>query len=301
MAFRSLLGSLVRGSMRCSSSLGQRIAVEEAMGSEVSVQADRLRSLRNSLFYSDGRKSPVAAAAGTSAVVAGSSRYLHSMAVAQTAKMVRPRDGSSLPGIVVQGSLASPAGRGARRFHNLRDVVFEHADGVTATLSVVIFSVVAANEAQKEDIPTKTNPYLRSSQLREDLLRERESYNKTIPDEKTVFREYMEDDQAMRARFKKWMEKYGRTYRDEVEMARRFKLFKAAARFTDAFNDDSAKAGSSTTFGLNNFSDWNKEELARLYGYRGNFDYFKMVMSYLVPQGIWYQVGGSANNKEFGD
>lgn len=121
------------------------------------------------------------------------------------------------------------------------------------------------DEARKEDTPTKTNPYFRSNQLMEDLIRERASYNETTPDEKTVVREYMEDDQAIRARFKDWMKEHGRTYKqDEVEEARRFKIFKSVARFSDAANDDSANAGHSTRFGLNEFSDWNQEELARM-------------------------------------
>uniref|UniRef100_A0A0E0R629 Serpin domain-containing protein n=1 Tax=Oryza rufipogon TaxID=4529 RepID=A0A0E0R629_ORYRU len=205
---------------------------------------------RNALFfYSDARRKSLVAA-NTSAFAARSSRCLHSM-----------------------GSLGSPAGRRARRFHDLRDVVSEHADAATATLSVVVFSAVAGilhlmqdtDEARKEDTPTKTNPYFRSNQLMEDLIRERASYNETTPDEKTVVREYMEDDQAMRARFKDWMKEHGRTYKqDEVEEARRFKIFKSVARFSDAANDDSANAGHSTRFGLNEFSDWNQEELARM-------------------------------------
>uniref|UniRef100_A0A0D3HJV7 Serpin domain-containing protein n=1 Tax=Oryza barthii TaxID=65489 RepID=A0A0D3HJV7_9ORYZ len=224
---------------------------------------------RNALFfYSDARRKSLVAA-NTSAFAARSSRCLHSM-----------------------GSLGSPAGRrSARRFHDLRDVVSEHADAATATLSVVVFSAVAGilhlmqdtafllfyialdphefilsvDEARKEDTPTKTNPYFRSNQLMEDLIRERASYNETTPDEKTVVREYMEDDEAMRARFKDWMKEHGRTYKhDEVEEARRFKIFKSNAKFTDAANADSAIAGHSTRFGLNEFSDWNEKELARM-------------------------------------
>ncbi|EEC67917.1 hypothetical protein OsI_35617 [Oryza sativa Indica Group] len=184
----------------------------------------------------------------------------------------------------------------------MRDVVLEHADAATATLSVVVFSAVAGilhlmqdtDEARKEDTPTKTNPYFRSNQLMEDLIRERASYNETTPDEKTVVREYMEDDQDIRARFKDWMKEHGRTYKqDEVEEARRFKIFKSVARFSDAANDDSANAGHSTRFGLNEFSDWNQEELARMcccMPARSDGGYFEMVLSYLVPQGIWHQV-----------
>uniref|UniRef100_A0A0D9W189 Cathepsin propeptide inhibitor domain-containing protein n=1 Tax=Leersia perrieri TaxID=77586 RepID=A0A0D9W189_9ORYZ len=39
-----------------------------------------------------------------------------------------------------------------------------------------------------------------------------------------------DDDQAMKARFEGWI----KTYKDEVEKARRFKLFKSVARFADA-------------------------------------------------------------------
>ncbi|OEL30425.1 hypothetical protein BAE44_0008556 [Dichanthelium oligosanthes] len=69
------------------------------------------------------------------------------------------------------------------------------------------------------------------------------SYNKTMPDNKTVVQEYMEDDGAVRARFEEWMKEYGRTYKDEVEKSRRFKIFKSTARYADAANADAAKAG----------------------------------------------------------
>lgn len=132
------------------------------------------------------------------------------------------------------------------------------------------------------------------------MRREMASYNKAMPDEKAVVREYMEEDGAMRARFEEWMKAYGRTYKDEVEKARRFKIFKSVVRFTDAFTDDASKAGCSARFGLNEYSDWNAEEVARLSGIPAWRDggYFKMVMSYLAPQEIWHQTG-SANNKVY--
>ncbi|OEL37679.1 hypothetical protein BAE44_0001302 [Dichanthelium oligosanthes] len=81
----------------------------------------------------------------------------------------------------------------------------------------------------------------------------------------------------MRARFEEWMEEYGRTYKDEVEKARRFKIFKSTARYADAANADAAKAGHSNRFGLNEYSGWNAEEMARLYG----GGYLQMIMPYL--------------------
>ncbi|CAL4937097.1 unnamed protein product [Urochloa decumbens] len=285
MALRSL-GSLVRA-RTCSSSSG-------------------IAEQRNSVFRVDGRS---AAAALISDFAA--SRGLHTRASAETAaRIVLASDGYSiLPRIAVHGPLGSPAGRGARRFHVLRDVVAERAHGAFSALSMAGFAVsfgilytmketsdsslIRRRPQGKEDTPIM----LRYHQLMEEMKRESASYNKTVPDEKAVVQEYMEADQAMRARFEEWMEEYGRTYKDEVEKARRFKIFRAVARSADASSAAAAEAGRSARFGPNEFSDWNKEEIARLYGIKVTRDggYLKVVMSYLAPQEIWHQVDIAKN------
>ncbi|CAN6308485.1 unnamed protein product [Urochloa humidicola] len=193
-----------------------------------------------------------------------------------------------------------PLGSGARRFHVLRDAVAERAHAAFSALSVAVFTVSfgilytmqetgdISDEALKEDTPIM----LRSQQLMEEMKRERASYNKTVPDDKDVVQEYMEADQAMRARFEEWMKEHGRIYKDEVEKTRRFKIFDSVARFVDASNAAAAEAGRSIRFGLNEYSDWNKEELAKMCGIpvRRDGGYLKMVLSYLAAQEIWHQV-----------
>ncbi|KAF8718890.1 hypothetical protein HU200_025205 [Digitaria exilis] len=68
----------------------------------------------------------------------------------------------------------------------------------------------------------------------------------------------------MKARFEEWIKQFGRTYKDEVEKARRFKIFKSSARFVDVANAESVQARSSIRFGLNDFSDRNAKEMPGL-------------------------------------
>ena len=172
-----------------------------------------------------------------------------------------------------------------------------------------MFIPAAADEAQEDDHYTKTAAAL---QLMDEMEREMEAYCTTMPDEKAVVQEYMEEDEAMRARFEEWMKEYDRTYKDEVEKARRFKMFKAFARCVDVANAESAQAGSSARFGLTEFADWNAEEMSRaemsgllraaplsdeemseLFGAAPLSDeeeYLEMAKRYLVAQGIWDKV-----------
>jgi hypothetical protein len=149
--------------------------------------------------------------------------------------------------------------------------------------------LIPVDKARKEDTHTT---YLLSHRLMEEMERELASYSKTIPDEKAVAQEYMEDDLVMKARFQEWMEEYGKTYKDEVEKARRYKIFKSVARYVDAVNAEAVKAGQSVRFGLNEYSDWSAEQRAAMYGTptSGDDGYLKIVMSYLAPQWIWHQV-----------
>uniref|UniRef100_K4AIJ5 Cathepsin propeptide inhibitor domain-containing protein n=1 Tax=Setaria italica TaxID=4555 RepID=K4AIJ5_SETIT len=212
----------------------------------------------------------------------------------------RARTCSSSPGIAVQGGLG-----GARRFHSLRDLVIEHAHGSPAALIAAAFSVFAGisnmidtdesdkarmdedteAEARTEEDPSmRTDAYLRYMQASKDMLREMASYNKALPgknpiDEVALDQEGMKNDEAMRARFEDWMKQYGRTYQDEEEKARRFKIFKAVARFVDVTNAVADELEFHFCMGLNEFSDWNHEEFAGRCGtkHMSDDEYFSMI------------------------
>lgn len=53
------------------------------------------------------------------------------------------------------------------------------------------------------------------------------------------------------------MKQYDRTYKDEEERAKRFKIFKAVARFVDVTNAVSEELEFDVVMDLNDFSDWN--------------------------------------------
>lgn len=133
-------------------------------------------------------------------------------------------------------------------------------------MTVVAFSVFAGvwywmKDTDKsvlmgdEDPAMKTDAYLRTVQAAADLKRAMASYNEAVVEED------MDDDPAMRARFEGWMKEYGRTYKDEEEKARRFKIFKAFARSVDANNAEAAESGSTVRYGLTQFADWNTQEI----------------------------------------
>ncbi|KAL6660619.1 hypothetical protein ACP70R_001654 [Stipagrostis hirtigluma subsp. patula] len=65
-------------------------------------------------------------------------------------------------------------------------------------------------------------------------------------------------EEAMKARFGKWMVDHGRTYKDEAEKARRFQVLKANADFIDRSN----AAGKKYRLATNKFSDLTAEEFA---------------------------------------
>jgi uncharacterized protein with gpF-like domain len=96
-----------------------------------------------------------------------------------------------------------------------------------------------------EDPSMRMDVYRQFLQAAKEVERERAAYNKTMSgngkkatnNEVTysdvLDQDDMKDDQAMRARFEEWTKEYGRTYLDEEEKARRFKIFKSVARFAD--------------------------------------------------------------------
>jgi hypothetical protein len=108
-----------------------------------------------------------------------------------------------------------------------------------------------------EDPAMKTDAYLRRVQAEADLKRAMESCDEAVV-------EHIDDDPAMRARFDDWIKKYGRTYKDEAEKARRFKIFKAFARSVDVNNAEAAESGSTVQYGLTKFADWNSQEVRSL-------------------------------------
>ncbi|CAL5050708.1 unnamed protein product [Urochloa decumbens] len=306
MALRSL-GSLVRGPIRaraCSSSPGipvhQGAPLRSAAGSEA--EAHALHGLRSLAYHVDAR--PVPAAAAAAAVSASArTRGLHSSRGFFTAKSDRAGAGYSSPRIIVQASSTGsvPGKKGARRFHSLRDLAAAHPRGAHAALTVAAFSACAgiwymnmihtdepsgSDEARTEEDMEEDDPFLRTDAYRRykqalnDMEREMESYNKPLPDKNdvvTLDQEDMKDDEAMRARFEDWMKEFGRTYRDEEEKERRFRIFKANARFVDVANAVADDLESDVCMGLNDFADWNMEEFLARCGHMSDDEYLTMM------------------------
>jgi hypothetical protein len=77
------------------------------------------------------------------------------------------------------------------------------------------------------------------------------------------------------------MKEYGRTYNDEVEKARRFKIFKSVAKCADVVDVEAAQAEHSTHFGTNQFADWSEEEMSMLVLHMLMRKYLQMVKPYL--------------------
>ncbi|PKU84712.1 Ananain [Dendrobium catenatum] len=63
----------------------------------------------------------------------------------------------------------------------------------------------------------------------------------------------------MEVRYQQWMAQYGRVYKDPVEKARRFKIFKANAEYIDSAN---ANAGRKYRLALNQFADFTNDEFS---------------------------------------
>ncbi|MCD7453480.1 hypothetical protein HAX54_021104 [Datura stramonium] len=68
---------------------------------------------------------------------------------------------------------------------------------------------------------------------------------------------------SMLERHEKWMSHHGRVYKDDVEKAERFKIFKENVDFIDSFNNDAAH---SYQLGLNKFADISNEEFQSMVG-----------------------------------
>ncbi|CAD6257842.1 unnamed protein product [Miscanthus lutarioriparius] len=74
-------------------------------------------------------------------------------------------------------------------------------------------------------------------------------------------------EEAMTARHEKWMAEHGRTYKDEAEKARRFKVFKANVAFVDTSN--AAAGGKKYHLAINGFADMTHDEfMARYTGFK---------------------------------
>jgi cathepsin L len=74
-------------------------------------------------------------------------------------------------------------------------------------------------------------------------------------------------EEAMTARHEKWMAEHGRTYKDEAEKARRFKVFKANVAFVDTSN--AAAGGMKYHLAINRFADMTHDEfMARYTGFK---------------------------------
>ncbi|TVU03770.1 hypothetical protein EJB05_50678 [Eragrostis curvula] len=69
-------------------------------------------------------------------------------------------------------------------------------------------------------------------------------------------------EEAMKATHEKWMEEHGRTYKDEAEKARRFKVFKANVDFIHRSN---AAGDKKYTLAVNKFADITRDEFTAMY------------------------------------
>nr|GLL28907.1 ervatamin-B-like [Ipomoea trifida] len=70
------------------------------------------------------------------------------------------------------------------------------------------------------------------------------------------------EEASLLQRHEEWMAHHGRSYRDEVEMATRFRIFKKNLEYIESFN----KAGNkSYKLGLNKFSDLSHEEFRSMF------------------------------------
>ncbi|KAI5010422.1 hypothetical protein ZWY2020_012559 [Hordeum vulgare] len=65
------------------------------------------------------------------------------------------------------------------------------------------------------------------------------------------------EEEAMRKRFKEWMDRYHRKYKDEEEKAQRYELFKKCAEKVDKLN----ALPDGVTYGTNHFCDRSEEEM----------------------------------------
>nr|XP_051192274.1 transmembrane emp24 domain-containing protein p24beta3-like isoform X3 [Lolium perenne] len=68
-------------------------------------------------------------------------------------------------------------------------------------------------------------------------------------------------EEAMKKRFQEWMARHHRTYKDEEEKVRRYKLFKDCANRVDKLN----ALGDGVTYKTNDFCDRSKEEMLPYY------------------------------------
>jgi KDEL-tailed cysteine endopeptidase len=66
----------------------------------------------------------------------------------------------------------------------------------------------------------------------------------------------LNDDLFMVARHESWMVQYGRVYKDAVEKAQRFEIFKDNARFIELFN----AGGHKFWLNINQFADLSNDE-----------------------------------------
>jgi cathepsin L len=64
-------------------------------------------------------------------------------------------------------------------------------------------------------------------------------------------------EEAMKKRFQEWMARHHRTYKDEEEKVRRYKLFKDCANRVEKLN----ALGDGVTYKTNDFCDRSKEEM----------------------------------------
>ncbi|XP_047049386.1 transmembrane emp24 domain-containing protein p24beta3-like isoform X1 [Lolium rigidum] len=83
-----------------------------------------------------------------------------------------------------------------------------------------------------------------------------------IPNEHNLGKDgHNQAEEAMKKRFQEWMARHHRTYKDEEEKVRRYKLFKDCANRVDKLN----ALGDGVTYKTNDFCDRSKEEMLPYY------------------------------------
>lgn len=113
-------------------------------------------------------------------------------------------------------------------------------------------------------------------------------------------------DASMVERHQQWMTQYGRTYKDEAEKAKRFKIFKDNVEYIESSNSAGVRP---YKLDINNFADLTNEEFkATRNGYKMEFHHksstvssFKYANVTAVPSSVdWTKKGAVTGVKDQG-
>ncbi|KAL6865157.1 hypothetical protein ACP4OV_016308 [Aristida adscensionis] len=112
-------------------------------------------------------------------------------------------------------------------------------------------------------------------------------------------------EKAMKARHEMWMVEHGRTYKDEIQKAQRFKVFKTNANFIDKSN---AVGNGKYVLATNKFADMSNEEFMAMYARSKpmahgskeplGFKYLNVTLSDLPEEVDWVKKGAVTKVKD---